>query len=70
MRLGRPIAGIATLLIPGLILPALACLLSGGLAAWGTLALASATLVLLDIISKMLESHRHTSRTSLPTVTT
>jgi low temperature requirement protein LtrA len=70
MRLGRPIAGIATLLIPGLILPALACLLSGSLAAWGTLALASATLVLLDIISKMLGSQRRTSRTALPTVTT
>ena len=44
------------LLIPGLVLPALACLLSGELAAWGTLALASASLVLLDIVSKSLGS--------------
>lgn len=64
MRLGRPLAGVATLLVPGLVLPALACLLSGGLAAWGTLALASVALVLLDIVSKTLGAHRHMPNTA------
>jgi low temperature requirement protein LtrA len=64
IRLGRPISGIAALLIPGIVVPALACLLSGELAAWGTLALASASLVLLDIVSKSLGSRRGTPNTS------
>ncbi|GAB3046367.1 low temperature requirement protein A [Parafrigoribacterium mesophilum] len=64
IRLGRPIASVATLAIPGLVVPALACLLSGELAAWATLALASASLVLLDIVSKSLGSRTGTSNTS------
>lgn len=54
LRLGRPIAGIVSLLVPGIVLPALACLLSGGLAAWATVACAAVSLILLDVVSAAL----------------
>jgi len=59
VRLGRALRGIAVLLIPAIVLPALACLLSGALAAWATLALAAIALVLLESVSRMLGSHTH-----------
>jgi len=58
LRLGRRVAGIVSLLVPGIVLPALACLLSGGLAAWATLASAAASLVLLDVVSMVLAAQR------------
>jgi low temperature requirement protein LtrA len=59
IRLGRPLSRIAVLLVPGIVLPAAACLLSGALAAWGTLAFAAIALLLLDIVSKILGAHAH-----------
>ena len=59
VRLGRDIRYIALLLIPGLGLPALACFATGGLPAWGTLALAALGLVLLDVASQLLERRGH-----------
>ncbi|WP_157962508.1 low temperature requirement protein A [Homoserinimonas sp. OAct 916] len=56
LRLGRPIGGIALLLVPALVLSAAACFLSGGLAAWATLALAALALVLLEVVSRMLST--------------
>ncbi|WP_308467152.1 low temperature requirement protein A [Rathayibacter soli] len=61
VRLGRPIRGIALLAIPGILLPVLACLLSGTLAAWATVALAALALVLLDLLSKVLGARHHQS---------
>jgi hypothetical protein len=57
LRLGRPVRGIATLVIPGILLPVLACLLSGTFAAWVTLALAAVALALLEGVSRMLGRH-------------
>ncbi|HEY4269393.1 MAG TPA: low temperature requirement protein A [Galbitalea sp.] len=59
LRLGRNIRYIGVLLIPGLGLPALACFATGGLAAWGTLALAALGLVLLDAASQVLDRRGH-----------
>lgn len=57
LRLGRPLRGIAMLMIPAIVLPALACLLSGALAAWVTLALSAVALALLEAVSRMLGRH-------------
>jgi low temperature requirement protein LtrA len=57
LRLGRSVRGIATLVIPGILLPVLACLLSGTFAAWVTLALAAVALALLEGVSRMLGRH-------------
>lgn len=54
LRLGRPVRGIAMLSIPAIVLPALACLLSGAFAAWVTLALAAVALAVLEAVSRML----------------
>jgi hypothetical protein len=51
------VRGIATLVIPGILLPVLACLLSGTFAAWVTLALAAVALALLEGVSRMLGRH-------------
>jgi len=59
LRLGRPVRGILTLLVPALVLPTAACLLTFGLSAWATLALAAAALGLLEIVSRMLGTHAH-----------
>jgi low temperature requirement protein LtrA len=55
VRLGRRGGRIAMLFVPGVVLPALACLASGGLAAWATIALVAAALVVLDLVSFALE---------------
>jgi low temperature requirement protein LtrA len=62
LRLRRPLGRLLLLALPGLVLPALACLLSGGLPAWATIALAAAALVLLDIESALLARHAHRER--------
>lgn len=67
VRLGRPLGRILQLLVPGLVLPALACFLSGALAAWATLALAALALVLLDLVSRMLGA-RAAAAFSIPTM--
>jgi low temperature requirement protein LtrA len=54
LRLGRSVSRIATLLIPGLVLPAIASLASGGFAAWVTMLLVAASLVALDLVSSWL----------------
>ncbi|TAM70766.1 MAG: hypothetical protein EPN48_05340 [Microbacteriaceae bacterium] len=59
VRLGRPLRGVARLAIPGVLLPALACLLTGALAAWATIALTGLALVLLDLLSRALGAHQH-----------
>jgi hypothetical protein len=59
LRLGRPIRGILQLLVPGLVLPGLACFLSASLAAWATVALAASAVVALDIVSKLLGFRAH-----------
>jgi hypothetical protein len=61
LRLGRPRGRIALLLIPSLGLPALACLASGALPAWATLALAGLALLLLEMVSALLH-HAITGR--------
>lgn len=57
LRLGRPLRGIATLVIPGIMLPTAACLLTGALEAWATLAAAALALALLDGLNMVL-GHR------------
>jgi len=56
LRLGRPIRGIASLLLPGLALPAIACALTGSLPAWATVAGVAVALVALDVLSILLAS--------------
>lgn len=56
IRLGRPISGILSLAIPGIALPVLACLLTGALPAWGTLAFAALAVALLDLVSQVLSA--------------
>jgi len=56
LRLARPIRGVVSLLAPAIVLPCLACLLSGGLTAWATLALVALALVLLELVSSILSS--------------
>jgi low temperature requirement protein LtrA len=55
LRLGRSPSRIAILLIPGILLPALASLASGGLAAWVTMLLVAGSLIVLDVVSLWLE---------------
>lgn len=52
LRLGRRLSRILTLLVPGVLLPALASWLSGGLDGWVTLALVAVSLIALDLLSK------------------
>jgi low temperature requirement protein LtrA len=59
LRLGRPVRGILQLLVPGLLLPGLACFLSANLAAWATVALAAAAVAALDLVSKLLGFRVH-----------
>lgn len=59
VRLGRSIFRILLLLIPGLVLPAVACLVSGGLPAWATPGLVAVALILLDVVSAMLAARAH-----------
>jgi low temperature requirement protein LtrA len=54
VRLGRPLSFIVALLVPALILPSAASLLSLGSPGWVTLALAAAALVLLDLLTAAL----------------
>ena len=54
LRLGRRLSRIVTLLVPGVLLPTLSCWLSGGLDGWATLALAAGSLIVLDLLSKIL----------------
>ncbi len=62
LRLGRHRARLALLVVPGVLLPALACLVSGGLPAWVTIALIAVTLVALDLVALALErTAAHTS---------
>lgn len=56
LRLRRPVGRVFQLLVPAIALPALACLGSGGLAAWATLALAAFSLALLDLVSRLLSA--------------
>ncbi|MBX3091159.1 MAG: low temperature requirement protein A [Cryobacterium sp.] len=51
VRLKRRVSRILTLLVPGLVLPAIASLGSGGLAAWVTVLLVAIALLLLDLMS-------------------
>lgn len=51
LRLGRPVSRIATLLLPGIVLPAIASIASGVLAAWATMLLVAVSLVALDLVS-------------------
>lgn len=51
MRLGRRIGRIGLLFGLGVLLPAAACLLSGGLPAWETMGLVALALVFLDLVS-------------------
>ncbi|GAA3737518.1 hypothetical protein GCM10022239_11560 [Leifsonia bigeumensis] len=55
VRLGRRWRRIAVMFVPGGVLPVLACLASGGLAAWATIALVAAALIVLDLVSFALE---------------
>ncbi|MET1020535.1 MAG: low temperature requirement protein A [Microterricola sp.] len=68
VRLGRPLGRIMQLLVPGLALPALACFLSGALAAWATLALAALALVLLDLVSRLLGARAAAAAPGIPTM--
>ncbi len=54
VRLGRSAIGIATLLLPGLLLPALASLATGALPAWATIGCVALSLVVLDLESMWL----------------
>ncbi|MEO7147934.1 MAG: low temperature requirement protein A [Terrimesophilobacter sp.] len=54
LRLGRRLSRIVALVVPGVLLPALASWLSGGLDGWVTLALVAGSLVVLDLLSKVL----------------
>lgn len=55
LRLGRHRGRLVALVVPGVLLPALACLASGGLAAWATIALVAVALLALDLMSFVLE---------------
>jgi low temperature requirement protein LtrA len=66
LRLGRSRRGIAALVIPGVVLPLLACLLSAGLVAWATLALVAASIGLLELVSKLLGASAHHATQSTP----
>ncbi len=48
VRLGRPLRRVVLFVVPGMGLPALACAVSGALAAWGTLAFVALALVALE----------------------
>jgi low temperature requirement protein LtrA len=50
LRLRRPLGPLLTLAIPGLLLPAVACLLTGSLPGWATLASVALAVLLLDRI--------------------
>lgn len=54
MRLGRRIGRIGLLFGLGVVLPGAACLFSGGLPAWATMALAALALAFLDVVSQLL----------------
>lgn len=51
LRLGRRVSRVLALLTPGILLPALACLASGALPAWATIALVALALLLLEFVS-------------------
>ena len=59
LRLGGRMSRIAMLLVPGVLLPLLSSALSGGLPGWVTLALAAASLVVLDVVSRVLDLTAH-----------
>ena len=48
LRLGRPLRPLLVLLVPGVLLPTAACLLTGGLPGWATLASVALAVLLLD----------------------
>jgi low temperature requirement protein LtrA len=54
-RLGRRTSRILLLLVPGVLLPAIACLTSGGLPAWATVALVALALLALEVVSRGLQ---------------
>lgn len=66
LRLRRSAGRIAILLIPGIGLPAIASLASGGFSAWVTMLLVALSLVVLDFVS--LSLGRHTAPPSPPQV--
>jgi len=59
VRLGRQVDGVIALVVPGVLLPVLACLLSGALAAWATLGLVAVALGLLELVNTKLGARRH-----------
>lgn len=60
VRLRRPRRRIAMLLIPGIVLPTLACFATGALAAWATLGVVALALIALDLFgSWMARRARH-----------
>lgn len=54
LRLGRSRRRIAMLVVPGVLLPALACFVTGGIPAWGTVGCVALALVALDVVSHWL----------------
>lgn len=68
VRLKRPARRIAMLLLPGLVLPAIACFASGSLPAWATVGCVALALVALDIVSlRMGHTSAHSeAHTSVP----
>jgi len=59
VRLGRRVDGVIALVVPGVLLPVLACLLSGALAAWATLGFVAVALGLLELVNKKLGAQGH-----------
>ena len=51
MRLRRSKRRISVLLVPGIVLPTIACLATGGLAAWATIGCVALALIALDVVS-------------------
>jgi len=59
LRLGRRLSRISVLLVPGIVLPVIAAALSGGLPGWATLAMMAVSLLVLDLVSRMLDLTAH-----------
>jgi low temperature requirement protein LtrA len=59
LRLGRRVDGVVALVVPGVLLPVVACLGSGTLAAWATLALVAMALAVLELVNSRLGARGH-----------
>lgn len=62
LRLGRRVGRVAVLFGLAVLLPSLACLLTGGLQAWATVGFVALALFALDIISGAFGAHWHAGR--------